>query len=338
MTEKRAFNYGIALLKMIMCFEVVLTHTWVGPIAFYHIPLFRLTPLPVPVFMFLSFYFTAKIFSMVDAEKIRRRGWRLVYPQIGWTVIYWLAFVTLPLGIDYDISFTDVLWQLVTGHSPKLNISMWFQIVLIVLTFIFFVVFRYLKGIKGLLVMTALAVLSLLIQYTGVNIMLLDTLRYELQYPLGRIFEMMPYAVLGYAVAYFNVFEQMKKKRMLSLAMCALLFGVFYKLKLIPAAMGYGYTNNNVIVEVFFMVGLMYLLPLEELPEKVKQIIKFSTDYTLGIYCAHRLVAQLVNKGIDITGVKLEGLAYCLTIYITAFLLCYFMCKISSRYLKPLVE
>ena len=47
-------NYGIALLKMLMCFEVILIHFWVGPVTYTLIPFSKLVGLAVPTFMFLS--------------------------------------------------------------------------------------------------------------------------------------------------------------------------------------------------------------------------------------------------------------------------------------------
>ncbi len=54
------FNYGVALLKMFMCFEVILVHFWQGTVSFCLIPFDALKGFSVPVFMFVSFYFTEK--------------------------------------------------------------------------------------------------------------------------------------------------------------------------------------------------------------------------------------------------------------------------------------
>ena len=332
MGENRNYNYGIALLRMLMCFEVVVSHCWIGSVSIYSLPFYRLRGLAVPVFMFLSFYYSAKYFSTIDYTKTKKRIWRVVYPQIGWAIIYWIVLIILQIRMD--ITFTDLLWQIVSGHSPKLNPSMWFQTVLIALTFVFILIFSLIKIKKGLLILFFLTLVSLFFQYSGYNLILFDSLRYELKSPLGRFSEMIPYASLGYLVAHYNLFNRLKTKRKLCLITFGIISLILSLYKLIPTAPGFGYSNNNNLLVVFFAAGFAYLLPFERVSEKSRNILKYVTRYTLGIYCMHRLVGEILSM----IRLELTGLIRCVIIYIIAFFISFIMCKLSSKYLKQLVE
>ena len=90
---------------------------------------------------------------------------------------------------------------------------------------------------------------------------------------------------------------------------------------IIPSAPGFGYSQNNNILLVIFLVGFAYLLPFERIPEKAKRIIKIITSYTLGIYCMHRLVAKLLIIVLSILYIEMNSFVLCTAIYIIAFVL-----------------
>ena len=143
--SKYNYNYGIALLKMLMCFEVILSHFWVNQSSVLLTPFKLVENKPVLIFMFLSFYFMERTFLINDQSKNKKRFWRLLYPQIGWTILYWIILMGIQIKVDLGITFSDFLWQLFTGHSIRINPTMWFQTVLIFLTLLFTLTFRYLN-------------------------------------------------------------------------------------------------------------------------------------------------------------------------------------------------
>lgn len=152
--------------------------------------------------------------------------------------------------------------------------------------------------------------------------------------PLGRFSEMIPYASLGYLVAHYNLFNRLKTKRKLCLITFGIISLILSLYKLIPTAPGFGYSNNNNLLVVFFAAGFAYLLPFERVSEKSRNILKYVTRYTLGIYCMHRLVGTILSMA----RLELTGLTRCVIIYIIAFFISFIMCKLSSKYLKQLVE
>ena len=95
LNKKRKFNYGIALLRTLMCFEVVLCHFWTTDVPKVLMPFSVLRGLAVPVFMFLSFFLTEHTFLEYNKNKAKKRIWRVIYPQIGWALIYWLGYTII---------------------------------------------------------------------------------------------------------------------------------------------------------------------------------------------------------------------------------------------------
>lgn len=333
------YNYGLALFRMLMCFEVILMHYCMkSNLKIFHF-FDMLKELAVPTFMFLSFYLTEKIFVNYENIKIKKRLWRVIYPQIGWTIIYWIITLLLQVKADWGISFADLLWQLFTGHSAKLNPAMWFQVVLIILTLFFSIVFKYMSIKKGILILSILTLFSFWFQYTGLNYDLFTTLRYELKYPIGRFFETIPYASLGFFCAYFNIYEKIKKISPYHIVLFGIIsLIVLFGVKIIPSAPGFGYSNNNNLFLVFFMVGFVYFFPFGKIPFKIRLMIKFITKYTLGIYCMHNLIGLFLNLILPRIGVKVDNFIICIFIYVIAFYTSFIMCKLSPKFLKQLVE
>lgn len=179
---------------------------------------------------------------------------------------------------------------------------------------------------------------AFIIQYSGINFRLFDSLRYELKYPLGRFCEMIPYATIGFSCAYFNVFEKVKEKRIFSIIMFGLASLFLLKYSFINWASGFGYSNNNCLLLGFFVIGFAYLIPFEKLSQKAKKVLKFLTKYTLGIYCMHRIVAEFLKILFSKIGINIDSFVLCIITYITGFFVSFLMCKIPTKFSRELVD
>lgn len=62
MEKDKEYNYGLALLRILMCFEVILCHFYNGGGSRFLFLFDVLKNYAVPVFMMMSFLLTAKIF------------------------------------------------------------------------------------------------------------------------------------------------------------------------------------------------------------------------------------------------------------------------------------
>lgn len=228
MTERKQKNVGLCLLRMSMCYEVILCHFWNKEIYSNGAAIFKtIRNYAVPVFILMSFYLTKDTFLSGNKGSYQKRLLRLIYPLLGWTLIYWMAFVMIEIlwGIKEVYDNRDWIWQLFTGHSPQINPAMWYQSVLIWITLIFIMLFFLLSEKIVVWILGWLMVLSLFFQYSGLNYYLCGGLRYELKYPLGRICEIFPYAIVGFLLSYCGIYIKMKKYKIVLMTVSLFVIG-----------------------------------------------------------------------------------------------------------------
>lgn len=85
MKNDKDYNYGLALLRIFMCFEVILCHFYSGGSKYLF--LFDvLKNYAVPVFMMMSFLLTEKMFLAQNVDSYKQRIYRLTVPLLGWGV------------------------------------------------------------------------------------------------------------------------------------------------------------------------------------------------------------------------------------------------------------
>ena len=99
---KKEYNYGIGLLRIWMCFEVVLNHfrTWSGwpgvidksSIKGIEYVLYFYGKIVVPFFMLSAFIFCDILELVQNDNKMQKRIYRLLVPHVFWTVIYFIIY------------------------------------------------------------------------------------------------------------------------------------------------------------------------------------------------------------------------------------------------------
>lgn len=338
MEGKKEFNYGFALLRVIMCFEVVLNHFWKEKATPPRIliPFGLMTSFAVSVFMFLSFFLMKNLFISECTKKKLIRIKRLAFPLFGWAIIYWFIYIILQFKINFDIHFSDLLWQCFTGSSPKLNPPLWFHSILIIITVLFIFIFLCVKEEYGLFIVCLISLLCLVLEYSGINYGIFNSCRYELKWSIGRLIEMIPYATLGFLCSYFMIFEKLRQKRLLSCILFFLFSCFSFYYHTVKPAIGFGYEFDDRIIRAFFVVGFVYFIPFEKLPEKILKFIKFITKYTLGIYCMHWGIGKIIDYLFTKNDLYVNSFVVCIIIYVICFCFSYLISKI--RPVRLLVE
>ncbi len=211
--EKPGKNYGVSLLRTVMCFEVLTCHflPYRDP-PVWELPFHMLKTSAVPGFMVLSFLLCREAVESGSPELLKKRLKRLLCPQIGWALAYFI--VCLLLGFVNGEGFIGVgclLWQLVTGSAPQLNPAMWFQADLIILTAVFSLLFFRVNRRVGEGILLLTGAICLVLQYGKVNFCLFEPLPDEVKYSLGRIVEMWPLAATGICMSRSGLLKWMKK-------------------------------------------------------------------------------------------------------------------------------
>lgn len=97
LNKKREFNYGIALLRTLMCFEVVLCHFWTTDVPKVLMPFSVLRGLAVPVFMFLSFFFNRTYFLRIQQKQSKKENMasNLSADWLGTNLLAWIYNSTI---------------------------------------------------------------------------------------------------------------------------------------------------------------------------------------------------------------------------------------------------
>ena len=308
-------NTGISLLRIWMCFEVITSHffyddrIWGGSL--YPLALFidRFRYVHVGIFMVLAFYFTDMSAAWKGGTRAKKRFARLLVPYLFWAVVYFVIFWIgdrIKKGEPYEHGFTDLVWQILFGHS--INETLWFHWDLLAITFLFFLMLRLLKKETAVWAAVLLGAGCVVLQYTGVHAHLFDSVTWPptvlggyfrpsyVTVPLGRFFEMLPYAAAGVLLYHIRIFEKIQK---ISVIACLLGGAGAYLLAfVVPIARpeGYGYQGLWAFALALCTIVFAYFLPMDLFAEKVTGRINAIAPYTMGVYFAHRLIDVFLDK------------------------------------------
>ena len=365
--KAKEFNVGIALLKLWMCYEVVMVHAWNvwsypnGAVPFGLGWIKEMRAYAVPVFMLITFYLAAANFRANDGGWLKRRFARLVTPHVFWSV---LAFVTWgalasafpTFGMDASngafwtsacktpstpITFEYLGLQLVFGTTRTLGSQMWFQSVLLILTGLFAVFFRL---VKPRYVMWGLAVVffgAAMVEHSGLNRWLFEGFRYEICNPAGRIVPMLPYAALGlFLGAYKSVFaalETGKRWALVAFGAAIAVFLVHFEVFVSPP--GFYYKGFKMLFIALGLVMAFGFLPTGKLPERVRTAIVWASRYSMGVYFVHVYLGKLLEELVfPHVGLVPRSFAGGCAVFAVSFAVCWLVSLVPFRRVRELVS
>ena len=328
--RQTGYNYGFALLKILMCFEVVRVHFGKGTeegIIIGRLWSFISTyaGCAVPCFEIMAFCFSYKMLTSRDDSKLKDRLKHLVLPIIAWAFIYIAIFWMLNdnsylQGLSWKVAF---ILQIFVGHVY--NPPMWFQTDLIVATVIFYVLYRCFYKNKKLLciIIGLMGAVAFASQYTGINYALFGGLPNYLGYTPGRFAEMIPYTIAGLLLG-----RKAKKEHSLKGCIFWIAFIILAR-KILAAERGlgllgdsFGYAGVGLMLLGLGIVKLFDELNFIKFPEVIEKVIREVSKLTYGCYIMHRLVGYFVTK-INWEFLSKSPLKKCLTIYIIGLLCTY---------------
>lgn len=216
---------------------------------------------------------------------------------------------------------------------------MWFQVNLIYITLLFAVASHFSRAESRYnIVLLAVALAALLMQYTGVNTALFSELRYELTFPLGRFFEMLPCAVLGYFAGRYQVFQHLRRY-WLSLLLLSVPLYELLQLAIVTLHGPFGYSGLVLPLRAALFTAVFYVIPFERLPDCILSFIEHTTRYTFGIYCMHLLVGRLMLMAVAQSGYDFYLLpGHELLIYICCYGVSFVLAHLPGRSLSGLVS
>lgn len=295
------YNYGLALLRIWMCFEVIQDHFMKWEVSNkyelgqpYRL-IYEYGNVAVPVFMIMSFMFTGISDIASDREKIKRRLARLLLPYLFWNLIYYIVYAFIGLikpesGLDYGLK--DVVSQFLFGSVY--NATLWFQVEIIVISIIFILIYRFLNKSIANGIIIAGAAISLAVQYNGFlgKLYITDytqTIIGKLFNPSDyvftffRFFEVFPMAVLGLAIVGRGLFKECDiRRRIMRIVVIMLLLKFFRNTQFFVLPNGFGYGGCSIISYSAMYNLFVLLLTFGYAAEYCKKRYQNSCEYNNG--------------------------------------------------------
>lgn len=337
--RQTAYDYCIGFLKALLAFYVIVCHFWIPSGSQTSLIVHRQRMAAVPVFFMISFYLTHRMYQKADIDKLKKRMWRLVYPFIAWGVLYYAIYSLLYwiVGEERPFSPQDLLWQLTLGSDRYLCPQMWYQFDLIVFTIVFFCICGFFReNCKQIIVF--LAVISIIIQYSGINASVFGKMEYEMIFPLGRLAECFPIAVMGYIIADYNLLERVKNHRLFVFLISFIMLITMGRYGLFSYSEGFLYGGTQVYIYGLLTFLLFYSIPFDRLPQFFKKSIEFLAKYSFGVFCLHYGVGTWFNILLSHFSLPINTVVECICVYAVSVFFSWLISMIPSKFSKQLVE
>lgn len=333
-------NYGLALLRIWMCFEVVCCHYWKGDISKIWNVLNYGRDLAVPCFMLMSFYFLAISVNKQNADSLKhftaKRLFKIALPQIGWTIIIWIfENICSVFEPDRKQGIGNLIIQLFTGHSY--NTAMWFQIDLLVLTLLVIGIYWITKNKNSrVIIFCVLLLVAFFLEYSELLYEPISYLRGEIRYPLGRLIEMIPYAMCGLILFESNILNRINNKLILVGSIIYLLAFSIKHITFYFQPQGYNYQGITLFCGALAAFLIFKNLPCDVLTNRIKRIVSVISGCTLGVYCMHISFGRCINYLLNLCGVTQNTLLECFVIFIVGISISMLFINNRNRFIKGL--
>lgn len=333
--HRESFNYGLALLRIWMCFEVVLDHFWTHGTYTWSNPFAKYGAVAVPIFMIMSFYFTDVERVSQDNKMIRSRLGRIIMPQIFWAFTYCTVLLILH-DINGQTLFPNFILQCLFGHS--VNQSMWFQFDLLVMTGLAILYYKY-KDKISMAFIPVIVLLALTAEYAGTNSYFFGRLPGQISFPIGRICEMIPFVVIGILLhkAAPMLARQKKHAWFICIYLSAVVVFIFVISPFLSVKHSFGYGGLHLLFVGTLTFLIFYYLPISAIPSRILHIIRFASNYTLGIYCAHRLIERMLRLTPIYRLSDGYSFMYCIVIFSMGLFLSWIIDISLGKYIKNVV-
>lgn len=164
--------------------------------------------------------------------------------------------------------------------------------------------------------------------------MIFGGLSFPLKYPLGRLCEMLPYAVMGLNVSLFRVPEKRAAKWAFGI-LCAVIMLFTWRGSI--GGLGFGY--GGWMLFSFAIAFLMLLFIFENhIVRRFSERASLLQRHTLGIYGCHLLVGQILSTVLGKVGLNVKGILFCALVYIVCFVATEIISRIPIRWIKNAVD
>ena len=330
-------NLGIELLRMILCFWVVLFHCLRIKNKYLR-NIIKIKIFHVPTFIFISFYFLYKNLCERNIKKIKFRFKRLLIPYFIWPIIVFIINDLFYFTFKFNrygrfLNFNDLKTQLIIGR--KYIGVLWFQFNLLFFTLLFFII-AFLFKKNFLFILQTIGMISYILQYSEINYNFFNEYKGTISRTLGYFCEMAPIAVTSLSFSSLNIIKKLENHRKKILFFSFIFLYFLFHYNIFSDIKGFAYRGIIKIFGSFFLFVIFILFPLENIDSlRIILFIKQFTSYTQGIYCLHSIINDYLKLLFHF--IKDSTFLGCITIYLVSYYLSYigvrFFGKTNLKYL-----
>ena len=324
------FNYGLALLKSISAFLIVIRHKFEASSTKNKIIL-KITSkkilFHVPSFLIMSFYFMCNNLLSLNPKLILNRLMRLLIPYIGWPIIifYFNRFLNKNFNKNFVDSYLLLKYQLLFG-GVRFIFPFWYSFNLIVITILLIVIIFIFRK-HTLFILQIVFIFSYVVQYTEYHYK-----NIFLKYPwynrfaIASLFESIPCAVTGFTLGYYKIFDFLKKYKIKTLILSITICKVIIDYNIFTQIKGVVFQGIDLNIQSICIVFIFSLFPSEKIKNKYfSKFLTLITNYSAGIYYLHVPIHWYFEDYIDyIKNKTFFGV-------IINYLICYFICFIGIK-------
>ena len=213
-------NLGIEILRMVLCFRIILLHYYSGNNK-YIINL-KNNRTHVSCFFFISFYYLYPIISKRNSEKMKLRLERLLIPFIIYPISVWIINNFMFLVSKFNrfnrlLTLYELILNLLVGKGIFGIGVLWFHFNLIFLS-IFFFISSFLFENYFLIIFQILASFSYIIQYSQLNYRFFKSYTVNIWMSIGNLIETFPISIAAFSFSSSNIISIFSNNRIKSLS------------------------------------------------------------------------------------------------------------------------
>ena len=287
-------NAWISMLRIFMTFHVVWIHF--RPISydsFLDRFLLFFVAVPVPAFMFISFFLMEEQLWEGNLLYIKKRIIRLIILVLFWNVIvfiynnFWNVMVAIFHGKCIGFfSIGDMLESIL--FNKGLTSQFWFINIQVLIIFTIFLLFKLIGNRKAIIL---LLVVTFVYQYSGVNDSVIRAISENIGTVMKRFVGCVPVALCGILYARVMKYKGYREKLVL-LGVLLSLSLVTYKIVPLPPGDYYGGVFTTIISSV---VCIIFLTIPDIISGNARIIINYLGSCMMGVYCLHFMVIDFLS-------------------------------------------
>lgn len=311
-------NLGIQVLRMFLCFRIVLLHYYSSKNIF--IKKLKKRRFQVPCFFFISFYFLYPTISQKNKNKFLLRLERLLVPYIIHPIINWIINNLMFLIIKFNryngfLKLKDLTTQIIVGRGIYGIAVLWFHFNLLIFT-IFFFIFSFILSNHFLNFFQIFALASYTLQYSGINYRFFKQYTENIWMSIGNLIETFPVAIFAFYFSSIQLNKILLNNRKKCLLFSFLFLYLLSKFDIYAKIKGFSSPGIKQIFISLFLFIFFSLIPFEIFNSKVLLLIEQLTKYTQGIYCLHFLFQYYLRLKFE----KRGSFFGCILLYIISYL------------------